>query len=129
MILKGYQIYERSLNRIEGLARLLVLEKLANPQARTSYLESRRALRGRPNNEQRSVRRNRRRRKYKNDLKAEDEISGLEMNSYDSFSLHIPYGPGWNARRIAKLIYTAVSLSFDTLNCCKPYPGSRTSRI
>ncbi|KAJ7635860.1 hypothetical protein B0H17DRAFT_1217253 [Mycena rosella] len=42
-------IYERSLTRIEGLARLLVLEKLANTDARYTFLESRRTLRGRPN--------------------------------------------------------------------------------
>ncbi|KAJ3734551.1 ankyrin repeat-containing domain protein [Lentinula guzmanii] len=27
------------------------------------------------------------------------------MNSYDVVSLHIPYGPGWDARRIDKLVY------------------------
>jgi hypothetical protein len=31
------------------------------------------------------------------------------MNDYDVASLHIPYGPGWDARRIEKLIYQTVS--------------------
>ena len=37
-------------------------------------------------------------------------ISGLEMNDYDVASLHIPYGPGWDARRIDKLVYRTVSI-------------------
>lgn len=42
--------------------------------------------------------------KYKGDLKG-DEEAGLEMSDYDVISLHIPYGPGWDARRIEKLVY------------------------
>ena len=43
--------------------------------------------------------------KYKGDLKG-DEDAGLEMSDYDVISLHIPYGPGWDAKRIEKLVYT-----------------------
>ncbi|KDR74285.1 hypothetical protein GALMADRAFT_574798 [Galerina marginata CBS 339.88] len=92
-------IYERSIARIEGLARLLVLEKLANENMRSLFLAGRRQLRGRPN-----ANNKRNKRRYKGDLKAETDI-GLEMNDYDVGSLHIPYGPGWEARRIEKLIY------------------------
>ena len=46
------------------------------------------------------------RRKRKGDLKAEVEIAGLDMNDYDVAQLHIPYGPGWTAKRIEKLIYS-----------------------
>ncbi|KAJ6447398.1 hypothetical protein C8R47DRAFT_1231449 [Mycena vitilis] len=42
-------IYERSIVRVTGLARLLVLEKLTNTDERFAFLESRRTLRGRPN--------------------------------------------------------------------------------
>ncbi|KAF9460934.1 hypothetical protein BDZ94DRAFT_1264751 [Collybia nuda] len=95
-------IYERSIARIEGLARLLVLEKLTNTDVRYAFLESRRTLRGRPNplNQYR-----RRKRKHNGDLKADTAIGGLEMNDYDVATLHIPYGPGWDARRIDKLVY------------------------
>ncbi|KAF7319941.1 Ankyrin repeat protein [Mycena kentingensis (nom. inval.)] len=96
-------IYERSIARITGLARLLVLEKLTDTDTRFSFLESRRNLRGRPNPLSRYNRRNKR--KYKGDLKADTSLSGMEMNDYDVASLHIPYGPGWDARRIDKLIY------------------------
>ncbi|KAJ7066903.1 ankyrin repeat protein [Mycena belliarum] len=97
-------IFERSIVRITGLARLLVLEKLTNTDERFAFLESRRTLRGRPNPLSRYSRRSKR--KYKGDLKAEGTaLGGLEMNDYDVASLHIPYGPGWDARRIDKLVY------------------------
>ncbi|KAI5121629.1 hypothetical protein M0805_001158 [Coniferiporia weirii] len=96
-------IFERSLARITGLARLLVLEKLARPEARVSYLESRRSLRSRAQGNTVYTRRMRRQRK--GDLKADEEIVGLDMNDYDVATLHIPYGPGWTAKRIEKLVY------------------------
>ncbi|KAF6743504.1 ankyrin repeat protein [Ephemerocybe angulata] len=96
-------IYERAINKMEGLARLLVFEKLMDGDARYAFLESRRKLRGRPNPLSRYRRDNNR--KYKGDLKEEKAIGGLEMNDYDVASLHIPYGPGWDARRIDKLVY------------------------
>lgn len=102
------QIFERSLNRIEGLARLLVLERLSDADARTSYLESRRSLRSRPALSGYSRRMANRQRKRKGDLKADEEIAGLEMSDYDSALLHVPYGPGWTAKRIDKLIYQTV---------------------
>ncbi|KAJ7775677.1 ankyrin repeat protein [Mycena maculata] len=97
-------IYERSIVRITGLARLLVLEKLTNTDERFAFLETRRTLRGRPNPLNQYNRRQKR--KFKGDLKAEGmALSVLEMNDYDVESLHIPYGPGWDARRIDKLVY------------------------
>ncbi|KAJ7476865.1 ankyrin repeat protein [Mycena galericulata] len=97
-------IYERSIVRITGLARLLVLEKLTNTDERFAFLETRRTLRGRPNPLNQYNRRQKR--KFKDDLKAEGmALTSLEMNDYDVASLHIPYGPGWDARRIDKLVY------------------------
>lgn len=47
---------------------------------------------------------------YKGDLK--DEVNaGLELSDYDVVSLHIPYGPGWDARRIEKLVYQTVRVN------------------
>lgn len=88
------------------MARLLVLEKLANTDTRYAFLESRRTLRGRPNPLKQY---RRRKRKHNGDLKADTSIGGLEMNDYDVATLHIPYGPGWDARRIDKLVYQTVS--------------------
>jgi len=74
-------------------------------------------------------------RKYKNDLKSLAELEELEMNDYNVGSLHIPYGPGWDARRIDKLIYQTVrqsllsypcflTLSQDlSMNCMLPFSG------
>ncbi|KAK7053725.1 ankyrin repeat protein, partial [Favolaschia claudopus] len=97
-------IYERSIVRVTGLARLLVLEKLTSTDDRFAFLESRRNLRGRPNPLNQYNRRQKR--KFKGDLKGEaNSLTSLEMNDYDVASLHIPYGPGWDARRIDKLVY------------------------
>ncbi|KAL5536837.1 hypothetical protein ACEPAF_660 [Sanghuangporus sanghuang] len=87
----------RALNRITGLAHLLVLEKLSKPETRASYLESHRNLRSR----------------------AEEEIAGIELNDYEVARMHIPYGPGWTAQRIEKLIYqtdTGINSTFNPKN-------------
>ena len=90
--------------RVEGLARLLVLEQLATFEERQSFLRVRRDLRGRPRVPWRYGKT-----KRKNNLKSLNDLEELEMNDYDVASLHIPYGPGWNARRIDKLIYKTVN--------------------
>ncbi|KAF8260330.1 hypothetical protein EI94DRAFT_1780506 [Lactarius quietus] len=96
-------IYERAIGRVPGLARLLAIEKLATPEASRQYQFRRSSLRGRPFIPRSSY--NRRQRKYKGDLKAAEVFSGLEMSDYDVVNLHIPYGPGWDARRIERHIY------------------------
>ncbi|KAF8987599.1 hypothetical protein BDQ17DRAFT_1334968 [Cyathus striatus] len=83
------------------IARLLVLEKLTSTDARDAFLLSRRTLRGRPNP---LARYRKNKRKYNGDLKSELGID-LEMNDYNVASLHIPYGPRWDARRVEKLVY------------------------
>jgi hypothetical protein len=104
------QIFERAITRVQGLARLLVLEKLRNAQKREEFVASRRRLRNRPNAQLhwQSGYKYRRGKKYKGDLKdiEASAIGGLELSDYDVKSLHIPYGPGWDARRIEKLVYS-----------------------
>ena len=73
--------------------------------ARQRYLIDRRKLRTRPDAD---IDYSRRKKKLKGDLKANIDIGGIEMNDYDVQSLHIPYGPGWDARRIDKLVYQTV---------------------
>ncbi|KAI0367118.1 ankyrin [Pilatotrama ljubarskyi] len=90
-------IFERSILRVQGLARLLVLERLRDADTRTRYLADRRKLRTRPDAE---INWSRRKKRIKGDLKA-----NMDMNDYDVQSLHVPYGPGWDARRIDKLVY------------------------
>ncbi|KAI0303314.1 hypothetical protein B0F90DRAFT_1710051 [Multifurca ochricompacta] len=98
-------IYERAVGRVQGLARLLAIEKLATPEARSRYQHRRSVLRGRPTQDINHIIYVRSERRYKCDLKAETAFSGLEMSDYDIVNLHIPYGPGWDAKRIEKLIY------------------------
>ncbi len=82
-----------------------MLERLVDVEARQKYLLDRRSLRCRPDA---SIDYSRRKKILKGDLKANIDIGGLEMNDYDVISLHIPYGPGWDARRIDKLVYQTV---------------------
>ncbi|KAI9462535.1 hypothetical protein F5148DRAFT_1286433 [Russula earlei] len=98
-------IFERAVGRIQGLARLLAIEKLAAPGSRNQYQYQRSILRGRPADISDSSTRARLGRRYKNDLKADPVFSGLALSDYDIANLHIPYGLGWDARRIGKLIY------------------------
>ncbi|KAH9020874.1 hypothetical protein EDB84DRAFT_1580986 [Lactarius hengduanensis] len=96
-------IYERAVGHVQGLARLLAIEKLSTPEARNRYHSQRSLLRGQPAFSRSSYVRGRRR--YKSDLKADAVFGGLEMSDYDLVNLHIPYGPGWDTKRIEKLVY------------------------
>jgi hypothetical protein len=83
-----------------------VLEKLSDPFDRQRYLESRRQLRGRPQNPGYSRRAMRRRRKLKGDLRAEaDAFGGLSGSDYGTQAFHLPYGPKFDAVKVEKLIY------------------------
>jgi hypothetical protein len=111
--------------RIQGLARLLVLEKLSTAQARSSYLLKRSQLRGRPNQQATSGSSGQSKnyfrgpRRYKGDLKYTNQFADLEMSDYDIVALQVPYGPGWHAKRIEKLVYKA-DLG---MNCSHTYRG------
>ena len=104
----SFKIYERSVGRVQGLARLLAIEKLATLESRIEYQQGRSVLRGRPTQNSSFLAHNRRGRRYVGDLKADTVFSGLELSDYDIVNLHIPYGPGWDARRIEKLVYKTV---------------------
>ncbi|KAJ5939279.1 hypothetical protein N7466_002413 [Penicillium verhagenii] len=99
-------IFERSFNRTQGLARLLVLEKLPKPGDRESYLGKRRSERGRPAP---SLNLNRHRRELRGNIKNEweDEVPEWQeedqLSNYHTFT--IPYGKRFNARSIEKLLY------------------------
>ncbi|VDB96052.1 unnamed protein product [Peniophora sp. CBMAI 1063] len=100
------QIFERSISRVQGLALLLVLEKLRDAPSRAGYVGMRAELRGRPGN-------NTSRYSmddgghYKNDYKSKGPFADLdiELSGYDRGALRIPYGPTWHAARIEKLIW------------------------
>ena len=98
------KIHERAVGRVQGLARLLAIEKLATPELRSQYQQRRKILHGR----QSFSAYTRPGHRYQGDLRSDEAFSGLELSDYDIANLHIPYGPGWDARRIEKLIYKAV---------------------
>ncbi|KAF7193362.1 hypothetical protein HII31_05341 [Pseudocercospora fuligena] len=99
-------IYERSFGRTEGLARLLILEKLPKSADRDAYLDQRRAERGRPAVNRWRMKRRQIHGNIKNDH--EDEVAEWvdsdEVSDYHTFT--IPYGPKFHARKIEKLLYT-----------------------
>lgn len=107
-------IFERSFMRTLGLARLLVLEKLPAESDRDHYANLRRKERGRP--ELSLWRKDMR--KMKGNIKGEyeDEVADWWVDADDVSDYHtftIPYGPGFSAKRIEKLLYTKDLL----LNC------------
>ena len=111
MLISSLKIFERSIGRVQGLGRLLAIEKLATSESRNLYQQRRSVLRGRPTQNSGFMAYSRRGRRYKGDLKADAVLSGLESSDYDIVNLHIPYGPGWDARRIERLVYKTVRLS------------------
>lgn len=99
-------IFERSFNRLLGLARLLVLEQLPKQTDRDDYLDKRREERGRPQ----ADRYNRRLHTLHGNIKEqhEDEVAEWvnedEVANYHTFT--VPYGARFNAKKIEKLCYT-----------------------
>jgi hypothetical protein len=98
-------IFERSFGRTQGLARLLILEKLPKSTDRESYMDQRRAERGRP-----AIHRNfRNQRKMGGNIKDEEEddvaewVEQEEVASYHTMT--VPYGPKYHAARINRLLY------------------------
>ncbi|KAK5111614.1 hypothetical protein LTR85_011792 [Meristemomyces frigidus] len=99
-------IFERSFGRTEGLARLLVLEKLPRSKDRDAYLDQRRTERGRPPVNRTRTRQHTVYGNIKDDH--EDEVAEWadadEVSDYHTFT--IPYGPKYHARKIERLLYT-----------------------
>ncbi|CAG8569665.1 18096_t:CDS:10 [Rhizophagus irregularis] len=92
-------IYEKSFEKLNGLARLLVLERLNTPYERFEYIEKKRERNCRPkhpNSGKYVSRRPRRRSNMK--------LNKFENNDYETVTL--PYGPKYDAKRIMKLLYT-----------------------
>ena len=98
-------IYERAFNRVLGLARLLVLEKLPHPQDRDEYLTKRRAERGRPELPWNARFRTQLPGNIK-DVQPDDVAEWVDeddISSYHSFS--IPWGPRYTPKKIERLLF------------------------
>lgn len=98
-------IFERSFGRTQGLARLLILEKLPKTADRDSYMDQRRAERGRPQ----LHRDYRTRHKLHGNIKDREEddvaewVDQEEVSSYHTMT--VPYGEKYNAAKINRLLY------------------------
>ncbi|KAL7272073.1 hypothetical protein RUND412_005133 [Rhizina undulata] len=96
-------IFERSFNRTQGLARLLVLERLPKPDDRDQYVLQRKMEKGRPVRIHHSTDFHK-----KGNLKVGETDEVAEWNfedesGYQKFA--IPYGKEWYATKIEKFFY------------------------
>ncbi|KAJ9603170.1 hypothetical protein H2200_012465 [Cladophialophora chaetospira] len=100
-------IFERSFSRVQGLARLLVLEKLPHPNDRDSYLAKRREERGRPPLPW-NARFNRELLPGNvKDSQPDDVAEWVEEDDVSNYhTVTIPYGPKYHAKKIEKLLFT-----------------------
>ncbi|KAJ5894821.1 hypothetical protein N7495_006512 [Penicillium taxi] len=100
-------IFERSFTRTQGLARLLVLEKLPKPEDRDNYQLRRRIERGRPAGNIGTMRRSRGALKGNIKDQWDDEVPDWQeqdqVSSYHTFT--IPYGKRFHAKNIERLLY------------------------
>ncbi|RKP26202.1 hypothetical protein SYNPS1DRAFT_8157, partial [Syncephalis pseudoplumigaleata] len=90
-------IYERSFEKLYGLARLLVMEELETPDVRYTFLEKRREHRKRPAHENAG------------NYASKDRYGDLKSESFDNNdyeTVHLPYGPHWTAHKIVRRLYT-----------------------
>ncbi|KAF7901931.1 uncharacterized protein EAF01_007229 [Botrytis porri] len=98
-------IFERSFGRTEGLARLLILEKLPKTVDRENYMDQRRKERGRP-----SLSRGfRNQRRLYGNLKDQEEDEVADWAEQDEIAnyhtMTVPYGQKYNAAKINRLLY------------------------
>jgi ankyrin repeat protein len=99
-------IFERSFTRVQGLARLLVLEKLPHPNDRDTYLAKRRAERGRPPLPWNARFRHELQGNVK-DAQPDDVAEWVEEDEVSNYhTVAIPYGPKYHAKKIEKLLFT-----------------------
>jgi hypothetical protein len=99
-------VYERSLVRTLGLARLLILERLPTESDREAYLNQRRAERGRPllDSSRNTANQLPDNVKDKDPQDIADWAFDDEVANYHTFT--IPYGPRYSAKRIERLLFT-----------------------
>ncbi|KAI9740971.1 MAG: hypothetical protein M1818_004577 [Claussenomyces sp. TS43310] len=99
-------IFERSFGRTQGLARLLVLEKLPKTSDRDHYVDLRREERGRPaaNRSMRNQHRLRGNLKETEEDDVAEWVTESEISNYHT--MVVPYGPRFTAAKINRLLYS-----------------------
>ncbi|KAJ3033317.1 hypothetical protein HDV00_006507 [Rhizophlyctis rosea] len=92
------QIFERSYNKVNGLARLLVLEALRDQQKRLSFKENQRRRKLRPPHENAG--------NYASLAYARSgDLRASEVDANDYQSVLLAWGPKWTAKRLRKLAH------------------------
>ncbi|KAG9287132.1 hypothetical protein G9A89_001026 [Geosiphon pyriformis] len=91
-------IYERSFEKLHGLARLLVLERLSSPDSRFKYIEEKRERTLRPKHPKAGTYASR-------SWSRSDNLRTNKFENNDYETVQLPYGPKYNAKRVIKLIY------------------------
>ncbi|KAG0652383.1 Ankyrin-3 [Hyphodiscus hymeniophilus] len=98
-------IFERSFGRTQGLARLLILEKLPRSADRDSYMDQRRKERGRPAIP-RNIRHQYRMTGNVKDQEEDEVAEWVEQEDVSSYhTMTVPYGPKYHAAKINRLLY------------------------
>lgn len=97
-------IFEQSFARTQGLARLLVLERLPTKSEREVYKAERRRERGRPAPNNTHTHWTRGNIKDWYDDEVADWVEAEDVSNYHTFT--VPYGPKIHAKKIEKLLFT-----------------------
>ncbi|KAJ3343037.1 hypothetical protein HDU93_000207 [Gonapodya sp. JEL0774] len=87
------QLFERPFEKVQGLARLLLLESFPTPADRMTYKEKVREHKLRPPHERAG--------EYRRRARGSD-LTGNGVDSNDYSSVFMPYGEGWTASRIVR---------------------------
>eukprot|EP01118_Nematostelium_gracile_P012221 TRINITY_DN4433_c0_g2_i4.p1 TRINITY_DN4433_c0_g2~~TRINITY_DN4433_c0_g2_i4.p1 ORF type:complete len:598 (+),score=159.56 TRINITY_DN4433_c0_g2_i4:17-1810(+) len=100
------QLFERRFDQLQGLARLLLFEKLNTPEARTTYKLQQRMRKLRPKAERKSTIFDEMKSEYGNDDYTKERLRDSGGDASDYSTVFLPWGPKWHAERIRKLMYT-----------------------
>jgi hypothetical protein len=101
------QIFEKRFDQVQGLAKLLLLERLGTAEARTQYKDTQRLAKFRPaprdaNNHVNW--RSARRYSDKWNTERQEELGGADASDYST--VFLPWGKGWDANRVRKIMYS-----------------------
>jgi len=98
------QLFERRFDQLQGLAKLLLLEKLTTPEVRTKYKEQQRLRKLRPAPGQKQSFWHQLDPNLNDDWSRErlQEAGGASASEYST--VFLPWGPKWTAQRCRKMI-------------------------
>jgi len=96
------QIYEKRLSKSHGLTRLLLLFNIGRDEESKEYTNKLRKHRGRPEKRENTMFNERIGGYYLNKRSKEQLSIGADLSDYSA--IFLPWGPGWKARDIAKIM-------------------------